>query len=247
MPNTKPVGVAFSDPELVSGTTITGAEDWRRGTARTRGFDGSSITGDADTGGGGRGRTSPVGSGAVLKLAVNLPLMIYWQALGEALAISRSLNVDPVRLMDMLCETSGGPNVLKVRGPGVASMLKGDWGFSFVSRINVEQLILQRLPTTIIVIGLSQVLALLVALPVGVLAAVKPYSWFDRIASTLGGGAYLNLTARPARPQRCTSTASIMSGSSARKARALGARAAQVGSRVKRKGLPSETAFRDRS
>jgi len=25
MPNTKPVGVAFSDPELVSGTTITGA------------------------------------------------------------------------------------------------------------------------------------------------------------------------------------------------------------------------------
>ena len=25
MPNTKPVGVAFSDPELVAGTTITGA------------------------------------------------------------------------------------------------------------------------------------------------------------------------------------------------------------------------------
>jgi peptide/nickel transport system permease protein len=65
------------------------------------------------------------------------------------------------------------------------SMLKGDWGFSFVSRIDVELLILQRLPTTIVVIGLSQVLAILVALPVGILAAVKPYSWFDRIASTL--------------------------------------------------------------
>jgi peptide/nickel transport system permease protein len=36
-----------------------------------------------------------------------------------------------------------------------------------------------------VVIGLSQLLALLIALPVGVLAAVKPYSWFDRIASTL--------------------------------------------------------------
>ena len=35
------------------------------------------------------------------------------------------------------------------------------------------------------IIGASQVLALLVALPVGILAAVKPYSWFDRIASTL--------------------------------------------------------------
>jgi len=67
----------------------------------------------------------------------------------------------------------------------LTSMLKGDWGFSFVSRINVDQLIWQRLPVTIAVIGASQVLALLVALPVGVLAAVKPYSWFDRIASTV--------------------------------------------------------------
>ncbi len=67
----------------------------------------------------------------------------------------------------------------------LSSMLKGDWGFSFVSRIDVDQLILQRLPVTVAVIGLSQVLALLVALPVGILSAVKPYSWFDRIASTL--------------------------------------------------------------
>lgn len=67
----------------------------------------------------------PVGSGAVLKFTVNLPLMVYWQALGEALALARSLPLDPARLMDLLGETSGGPNVLKVRGPGVASMLKG--------------------------------------------------------------------------------------------------------------------------
>ena len=66
-----------------------------------------------------------------------------------------------------------------------ANMVRGDWGFSFVSRIDVDTLIWQRLPVTIAVIGLSQVLALLVALPVGVLAAVKPYSWFDRIASSV--------------------------------------------------------------
>ena len=64
-------------------------------------------------------------------------------------------------------------------------MFKGEWGFSFVSRLDVDTLILQRLPVTIAVIGLSQLLALLIALPVGILAAVKPYSWFDRIASTL--------------------------------------------------------------
>ncbi|MEN9628878.1 MAG: hypothetical protein RJA10_2105 [Pseudomonadota bacterium] len=67
----------------------------------------------------------------------------------------------------------------------LVSMLKGDWGFSFVSRINVDVLIGQRIPVTLAIIGASQIVALLVALPVGVLAAVKPYSWFDRIASTL--------------------------------------------------------------
>ncbi len=64
------------------------------------------------------------------------------------------------------------------------AMVQGDWGFSFVSRVNVDTLILQRLPTTISVIGASQLLAILIAVPVGVLAAAKPYSMFDQIANT---------------------------------------------------------------
>jgi peptide/nickel transport system permease protein len=67
----------------------------------------------------------------------------------------------------------------------LTAMLHGDWGFSFVSRVNVDTLILQRLPVTLAVIGASQVLALLVALPVGVYAATRPYSIFDQVASTL--------------------------------------------------------------
>jgi peptide/nickel transport system permease protein len=66
----------------------------------------------------------------------------------------------------------------------LAAMLQGDWGFSFVSRMNVDTLILQRLPTTLIVIGSAQLLAIVVAIPVGVLAATRPYSVFDQIAST---------------------------------------------------------------
>jgi 3-hydroxyisobutyrate dehydrogenase len=72
----------------------------------------------------------PVGSGAVMKLTINMPLMIYWQALGEALALCRPLGLDPARVMDLLSDTSGGPNVLKVRGPAVAAMLKGGDGGS---------------------------------------------------------------------------------------------------------------------
>src|SRR5246500_2489977 len=67
----------------------------------------------------------------------------------------------------------------------LVAMLHGDWGFSFVSRVDVDQLILQRLPTTLFVIGSSQVLALTVALPVGIYAALRPYSLFDQIAHTL--------------------------------------------------------------
>ena len=66
----------------------------------------------------------------------------------------------------------------------LTAMLHGDWGYSFVSRVNVDTLILQRLPTTLAVIGAAQLLAVLVALPVGVLAAVRPYSIFDQVAST---------------------------------------------------------------
>lgn len=67
----------------------------------------------------------------------------------------------------------------------LSAMVQGDWGFSFISRVNVETLIMQRLPITLLVIGSSQVLALCIAIPVGVYAACRPYSLFDQVASTL--------------------------------------------------------------
>jgi len=66
----------------------------------------------------------------------------------------------------------------------VTAMLKGDWGFSFTSRVDVSTLIMQRLPTTLFVLGTAQLLGLLVALPVGIYSAVRPYSIFDQIATT---------------------------------------------------------------
>src|SRR5712691_11678492 len=65
------------------------------------------------------------------------------------------------------------------------SMLKGDWGFSFVSRVDVLTLILQRLPTTLFVLGSAQLLGILIALPVGIYSATRPYSLFDQVATTL--------------------------------------------------------------
>jgi peptide/nickel transport system permease protein len=70
-------------------------------------------------------------------------------------------------------------------GRWFSSMVRGNWGFSFVSRVDVDVLIRQRLPTTIFVLGSAQVLALLIALPVGILSARRPYSIFDQVATTL--------------------------------------------------------------
>ncbi len=50
---------------------------------------------------------------------------VYYQALGEALSLCRSLDIAPARLIDIFADTSGGPNMLKVRGPAIAATLQG--------------------------------------------------------------------------------------------------------------------------
>lgn len=65
----------------------------------------------------------PHGAGATMKLAVNLPLMVYWQTLGEALSLIEPLGLDPKRVIDILSDSSGGPNMLKVRGGMIAQTL----------------------------------------------------------------------------------------------------------------------------
>jgi 3-hydroxyisobutyrate dehydrogenase len=67
----------------------------------------------------------PLGAGASMKLAINLPLLVYWQALGEALSLIQHLNLDPARMMDILADTSGTPTMMKNRAPAVAAALTG--------------------------------------------------------------------------------------------------------------------------
>lgn len=66
-----------------------------------------------------------VGAGASMKLAINLPLVVFWQAFGEANALIRHLKLDPERIVELFADTSGGANVLKARGPALATALAG--------------------------------------------------------------------------------------------------------------------------
>ncbi len=65
----------------------------------------------------------PIGAGASMKLAINLPLAVFWQSLGEAYALVGHLGLDPATVVELFTESSGGANVLKARGGAVALAL----------------------------------------------------------------------------------------------------------------------------
>jgi 3-hydroxyisobutyrate dehydrogenase len=69
----------------------------------------------------------PVGAGASMKLAINLPLLVFYQALGEAYALCRHLDLDRAAMMDLFADTSGAPNMLKLRAPVIAAALSGEF------------------------------------------------------------------------------------------------------------------------
>ncbi|WP_413718134.1 NAD(P)-dependent oxidoreductase [Silicimonas sp. MF1-12-2] len=67
----------------------------------------------------------PAGSGAHMKLAVNLPLAIYWQTLGEALAMLVDSGIPADVAISVISDSSAGPAVLKNRGQVVIDTLNG--------------------------------------------------------------------------------------------------------------------------
>src|SRR5690606_4873683 len=67
----------------------------------------------------------PIGSGSAMKLAINLPLMVAWQAYGEAFAIARSVGWEPKRLLDLFVESNGANNALKMRAEMIVAMFDG--------------------------------------------------------------------------------------------------------------------------
>ena len=64
------------------------------------------------------------------------------------------------------------------------ALAHGDWGFSFGSRVPVWDLIKLRIPSTLAVVGVAYLCSLVIAIPIGILSAVKQYSIFDHIATT---------------------------------------------------------------
>ena len=66
----------------------------------------------------------------------------------------------------------------------LGALAQGQWGYSFASKVPVLDLVKQRLPQTLWVVGIAYLIAILVAVPLGILSAIKQYSLFDQIATT---------------------------------------------------------------
>lgn len=67
----------------------------------------------------------------------------------------------------------------------IGGILTGDFGFSFATRGPVTDLIIQRLPNTLLVLGVAYTISVLLAIPIGIISAVKRYSLFDYGATTM--------------------------------------------------------------
>jgi peptide/nickel transport system permease protein len=73
----------------------------------------------------------------------------------------------------------------------VGNLVRGNWGDSLVTNERVVDRIAQRLPATLLLMSAGFVLTLIIAVPVGILAALRPYSWFDYLAT---GVAFIGLS-----------------------------------------------------
>jgi len=67
----------------------------------------------------------------------------------------------------------------------ISSMTQGDWGFSFSTKSPVIDIVFQRVPQTLQVVGIAYLIAVIIAIPIGIISAVKQYSFFDQLATLL--------------------------------------------------------------
>ena len=69
-----------------------------------------------------------VGAAASVKLAINLPLMVSWQAFGEAFALCKDTKMTPEQLVNLFTDISATTNAIKARAPMIQAMLAAAGG-----------------------------------------------------------------------------------------------------------------------
>lgn len=73
----------------------------------------------------------------------------------------------------------------------LSGFVSGNWGYSFSSGRPVTEIVFERFPHSVKLMGASFIFAAAVAVPLGIISAVKKYSIFDYIATT---GAFFGIS-----------------------------------------------------
>ncbi len=130
----------------------------------------------------------------IRRLLIALPMLVLISfvlfailalAPGDPLAQFATNPAVPPEVQQSLRETLGLDQPWPIRYvKWLFALVQGDWGYSFASRIPVGELIKQRLPNTLAVVGVAYIVGILVAVPIGILSAVKRYSLFDHLATS---------------------------------------------------------------
>lgn len=139
---------------------------------------------------------------ASAKLAQTLLVLLFVSA--ASFAFLKLAPGDPVSIMlgsdyskasyDQLTHELGlDQPVVFQYGNWLADFVRGDWGTSYITSQDIFELaVLQALPVTLTLAGFSLLIALVIGIPTGVLAALYRNSWADVLATTLaiGGNAF---------------------------------------------------------
>ena len=67
----------------------------------------------------------------------------------------------------------------------LGNLARGDWGTSYVAHKPVLDLILQRLPNTLMLVAAAYTLILTVSIVLGIYTAIRQYSWVDHLVTGL--------------------------------------------------------------
>ncbi len=120
---------------------------------------------------------------ATLALASVLVFLVLRVLPGDAAVVALGVNATPEALAQWRADHGTDRPLVAQYGSWVGGLLRGDFGTSFVTGNDLTVLILDRVQVTLIIVGLGMLIALLVAIPLGTLAAVKHRSaWGTVIA-----------------------------------------------------------------
>jgi peptide/nickel transport system permease protein len=91
----------------------------------------------------------------------------------------------PAELRDQIRAQMGLNDPIPVQyAKWATSYVQGDWGVSFQTKQSAQDYIFNRIPTTLKIVGTAFILGIMIAVPIGVLSALKQYSVFDQVATT---------------------------------------------------------------